>query len=179
MPSNTRSLGAIKAEQNELRARVGRLVDEAREIEVKISVDGADDGLEQRLGTVERGKSKASARLAELGAEHSAAITRMVESGQTHTEAGVNLENAYSTRTDDAPAVEPHRKAALDGALRTLERCCGRATMSDRAAVAVERRRASATRPERLADTSPPWAFPNTTRRSASCSSTATPRRCA
>ena len=41
-----RSLGEIKAEQTQLRTRVGQLVDEAREIEIKMSVDGATDGLE-------------------------------------------------------------------------------------------------------------------------------------
>src|ERR1019366_2963736 len=78
-----RTLAEIKAEQTQLRTRVGTLVDEARAIEIKLEVDGANDGLEERKANVERGKAKASARLAELGAEYSAAITRMVESGAT------------------------------------------------------------------------------------------------
>jgi hypothetical protein len=133
-----RTLGEIKAEQTQLRARVGTLVDEAREIEIKLSVDGANDGLEERRANVERGKAKASARLAELGAEYSAAITRMVESGQTHVEEGTGLDTR-TTRTDDVSDVEPHRTQALDGAMRTLERVQGDGTMSNRAATAMER----------------------------------------
>jgi HK97 family phage major capsid protein len=137
-----RSLAEIKAEQNTLRTRVGQLVDEARDIDIKLEVDGANDGLEERKANIDRGKAKASARLEELGAEHRAAITRMVESGQTQTEAGINLSNTYTerdTRTDDAPAIEPHRRAALDGAMRTLERCQSTDVMTNRAAVAMER----------------------------------------
>jgi Caudovirus prohead serine protease len=133
-----RALAEIKAEQAQLRTRVGQMVDQARELEIKLSIDGADGGLEERKANIERGKAKASARLEELGAEHREAITRMVESGQTHVEAGVNLEHG-STRTDDAPAIEPHRKSALDGALRTLERCQRGDVMDNRAAVAMER----------------------------------------
>jgi HK97 family phage major capsid protein len=132
--------GSSKGEQTQLRTRVGQLVDEAREIEIKLSVDGANDGLEERKANIERGKAKASARLQELSAEYSAELTRKYEAGGFVTEAGVNLENAYTdTRTSDAPAVEPHRQQALDGCMRTLERVQCDGTMSNRAATAMER----------------------------------------
>ena len=60
-----RSLAEIKAEQNTLRTRVGQLVDEARDIDIKLEVDGANDGLEERKANIDRGKAKASARLEE------------------------------------------------------------------------------------------------------------------
>jgi HK97 family phage major capsid protein len=132
-----RSLTEIRNEQTQLRARVGQLVDEAREIDVKIDVDGATAGLEERKGNLERAKAKAGSRLQEVGAEYSAAITRRVESGQTHTEEGTGLDTR-TTRPDDAPDVEPHRKAALDSALRTLERTEHSGVMTNRAAVAME-----------------------------------------
>ena len=136
-----RSLGEIKAEQTQLRTRVGQLVDEAREIEIKMSVDGATDGLEERKANIERGKAKASARLQELGAEYNAEVTRRYEAGAFSVETGTNFDNAYTereTRTNDASAIEPHRKAALDGALRCLERTQHSGVMSDRAATAME-----------------------------------------
>jgi hypothetical protein len=73
-----RSLGDIQAETKTLRARVGHLVDEAREIEIKLEVDGADAGLEERKANIERGKAKASARLEELGDEYRAEMGRRV-----------------------------------------------------------------------------------------------------
>jgi HK97 family phage major capsid protein len=136
-----RSLGEIKAEQTQLRTRVGQLVDEAREIEIKMSVDGATDGLEERKANIERGKAKASARLQELGAEYNAEVTRRYEAGAFSVETGTNFDNAYTereTRTNDASAIEPHRKQALDGALRCLERTQHSGVMSDRAATAME-----------------------------------------
>ncbi len=119
-----RALAEIRQEQTQLRARVGQLVDEAREIEIKLEVDGANDGLEERKANVERGKAKASARLQEVGAEYSAAITRMVENGQTQTEAGVSLENAYTERQDDdrTASMAPHQRQAVSDAMRALER---------------------------------------------------------
>jgi hypothetical protein len=67
MPSKTRTLADIKGEEKTLRDRVARLVDDQRSLEIKIDVDGADDGLQERLGTVERGIDKASTQLATLG----------------------------------------------------------------------------------------------------------------
>jgi HK97 family phage major capsid protein len=138
-----RSLAEIKAEQNTLRTRVGQLVDEAREIEIKLSVDGANDGLEERQANIERGKAKASARLQEIGDELRADITRRVESG-----GGRNLESTEfpewaqpepreATRVQ-AEQVEPHRRQARDDAMRTLERCQHSDVMSERAAVRME-----------------------------------------
>ena len=132
-----RSLVEIREEQTQLRARVGHLVDEAREIDIKLEHDGANDGLEERKANVERGKAKASSRLAELGAEYTAAVTRRIESGQTYQERGDGcIDPAETSRTDDG--IEPHRRAALDGAMRTLERCQKLGTMESRAAVAME-----------------------------------------
>jgi HK97 family phage major capsid protein len=135
-----RSLGDIQAEQTQLRARVGHLVDDAREIEIKLDIDGADAGLEERKGNIERGKAKASARLEELRDEYRAELQRRIESGSVALESGTDLEDPRATsRTNDAPTIEPHRKQALDGALRTFERCQRNDTMTNRAAVAMER----------------------------------------
>jgi HK97 family phage major capsid protein len=135
-----RSLGDIQAEQTQLRTRVGHLVDEAREIEIKLDVDGADAGLEERKANIERGKAKASARLEELGDEYRAELTRRVANGSVSLEPGTDLEDPRATsRTNEAPTLEPHRKQALDGAMRTLERCQRNDSMTNRAAVAMER----------------------------------------
>ena len=131
-----RTLAEIKAEQTQLRARVGQMVDEAREIEIKLGVDGPNDGLKERKANIEFGKTKASAQLDELKAEYSAAITRRIQSGQTYSERGDGCGDPNeASRTAD---VEPHRQAALDGALRTLERCQSTDRMPARAAVAME-----------------------------------------
>ena len=79
MPSNTRTLADIKGEEKTLRDRVARLVDDQRSLSIKIDVDGDDDGLQERLGTVERGIDKASTQLATLGEEHRAEIRRMAD----------------------------------------------------------------------------------------------------
>ena len=134
-----RSLAVIRSEEKTLRERVAQLVDQRREAEIRLDVDGADDGLEERKANIERGIGKASARLAELGEEHRQAITRMVEFGRTAVEAGVDLDAYPANTRNDEQAGDPHRRAALDGALRTLERCQSRDTMSGRAAVALER----------------------------------------
>jgi HK97 family phage major capsid protein len=141
MPSNTRTLADIKGEEKTLRDRVARLVDDQRSLSIKIDVDGDDDGLQERLGTVERGIDKASTQLATLGEEHRAEIRRMADAGAFGVEAGVDLSNGATERQDrDRSAdVAPHRQQALDGALRTLERCQGRDTMSNRAATSMER----------------------------------------
>jgi hypothetical protein len=122
-----RSLGEIKAEQEKLRARVGNLVDQAREIEIKLDVDGADAGLEERKANIERGKAKASARLQELGDEYRAEMGRRVANGTLSTESEQDQTDRArppepETRVQ-TEQVDPHRRAALDGALRTLERC--------------------------------------------------------
>jgi hypothetical protein len=173
-----RSLAEIKAEQEPLRKRVGDLVDQKREIEIKLDVAGAGAGLEERKANIERGIAKASAHLEELGAEHRAAITRMVESGATRVEAGVNLEHGF-TRTDDAPAIEPHRKAALDGAMRTLERCQSTQVMDNRAAVAMERLCRHGDPTGSTARYLTAVGDPAYSRAFGNCSSTAPPRACA
>ena len=137
-----RTLGEIKAEQTQLRARVGNLVDEAREIDIKLEVDGANDGLEERKANIERGKAKASARLQELGDEYRAELGRRVANGSLSTESeqdwaerGRAPESETRVQTEQ---IEPHRRAALDGAMRTLERCQHSDVMSERAATAME-----------------------------------------
>jgi HK97 family phage major capsid protein len=138
-----RTLGDIKAEQTQVRTRVGNLVDEAREIEIKLDVDGADAGLEERKANIERGKAKASARLQELGDEYRSEMGRRVANGTLSTESEQDPINDRARPPESetrvqTEQVDPHRRAALDGALRTLERCQSRDTMSARAAVAVE-----------------------------------------
>src|SRR5450631_3414493 len=100
-----RNFGEMKAEQQTLRTRVGQLVDEAREIEIKLEVDGADAGLEERKANVERGKAKASARLQELGDELREDLKRRVESG-----GGRNLE---STEFPEWAQAEPREAARV------------------------------------------------------------------
>jgi hypothetical protein len=135
-----RGLAEIKAEQNTLRTRIGQLVDEAREIEIKLSVDGANDGLEERKANIERGKAEASARLEELATEYRAELQRRIESGTVTLESGADLEDPRaSSGTNDAPNLEPQRRQALDGALRTLERSKRGEIMTERAATRMER----------------------------------------
>jgi hypothetical protein len=138
-----RTVGEIKAEQEPLRKRVAQLVDQKRELEIKLDVDGANDGLTERCVNVQRGIDKAGERLKELGEEHRAALRQFTEASgwESRTEAGVDLSNGATERQDrDRTAdVAPHRQQALDGALRVLERCQGRDTMSNRAATSMER----------------------------------------
>src|SRR5665213_1667260 len=102
MPSKTRTLADIKGEEKTLRDRVARLVDDQRSLEIKIDVDGADDGLQERLGTVERGIDKASRQLATLGDEHRLAVREYTEAGdwERRLEAGVDLSSAVTERQD-------------------------------------------------------------------------------
>jgi HK97 family phage major capsid protein len=141
MASTPRSLAAIQADEKSLRDRVARLVDEKRSLEIRSDIDGADDGLQQRLGTVERGIENASAQLKELGSEHRAEVQRRYEAGAYAVEDGVNLTNAYHERQDDArtAAVEPFRRAGLDDCLRTLERHQRDDRLSDRAVTSAEK----------------------------------------
>jgi HK97 family phage major capsid protein len=140
--ASTRSLGAIQSDEKQFRDRVARLVDEKRSLEIKADIDGVNDGLTQRLGTVERGIENASKELAELGNEHRAELRRRIDEGSVSTESEQDqIDRARPPESEtrvQTEQVDPHRKAALDGAMRSLERCCGRATMSDRAASAVE-----------------------------------------
>jgi HK97 family phage major capsid protein len=137
----TRSFGEIKAEQQTLRTRVGQLVDEAREIDIKLEVDGANDGLEERKANIERGKAKTSARLQELGDEYRAELGRRVADGSLSTESEQDAIDRSHPEPEIRvqPDIDPHRRQALDGALRTLERCQRGDVMSNRAAVAMER----------------------------------------
>jgi HK97 family phage major capsid protein len=141
MPANTRSLAAIQADEKQLRDRAARLVDEKRLIQTKIDIDGATDGLTQRLGSVENGIDNTRVELATLGEEHGAAIQRMVESGATRVEAGVNLSNAYTDRQDDTRTadVEPHRRAGLSDCMRVLERHQRDDSLTDRAVTTMEK----------------------------------------
>jgi HK97 family phage major capsid protein len=138
-----RTLADIKAEQEPLRKQVGKLVDQKRELEIKLDVDGPNDGLTERCANVQRGIDKAGERLKELSEEHRAALQQRIEAGgwESRTEAGVDLSNAATERQDrDRTAdVAPHRQQALDGALRVLERCQSGDTMSNRAATSMER----------------------------------------
>jgi len=137
-----RSFGAIKAEQDTLRARVGQLVDQKRELEIKLDVDGGDAGLEERKANVERGLTKASRQLEALGDEYRAELRRRVYEGSVDTES--EQDQIDRAHVDAEPRVQaeqiaPHRRQALDGCMRTLERCQRDDVMSERAAVAMER----------------------------------------
>jgi hypothetical protein len=145
MPS-TRNLAAIQADERSLRDRAARLVDEKRELEIKMDVDGSDDGIRERLASVERGLDKAGRRLAELAEEsrdvRRANIGRLAANPNNteSVEAGTDLTNAYTDRHGDRTVtdVAPHRQQALDGCMRTLERHQRTDTMSNRAATAME-----------------------------------------
>jgi hypothetical protein len=140
MPSKQRSLADIQSDEKSLRDRVAHLVDEKRSIEVRLDIDGATDGLTERLATVERGIENASAQLKEFGAEHRAEVQRRYEAGAYATEAGVDLTNAYTDReADSRPAIEPHRRAGLDDCMRTLERHQRDDTLTDRAVTGMEK----------------------------------------
>ena len=120
----TRSFGEIKAEQDIVRTRVGQLVDQKRELEIKIDIDGATDGLTERLGTVERGIEKAGRQLEELKDEHRAELGRRVANGSLSTESEQDAieRSRPASETRVQADVDPHRRAALDVGLRTLER---------------------------------------------------------
>jgi len=124
MASTPRTLGAIQSDEKQLRDRVARLVDEKRSLEIKADIDGANDGLNERLGTVERGIEKASAQLKELGNEHRGELRRRVEEGSvtTESEADYTERSRPPEETRVQSDVDPHRRAALDVGLRTLER---------------------------------------------------------
>jgi len=82
-----RSFGRYQsAEQDTLRARVGQLVDQKRELEHQLDVDGGDAGLEERKANVERGLAKASKQLETLGDEYRAELRRRVDEGTVSTE---------------------------------------------------------------------------------------------
>ncbi len=136
-----RSFGAIKAEQDTLRARVGQLVDQKRELEIKLDVDGGDAGLEERKANVERGLAKASKQLETLGDEYRAELRRRVDEGTVSTESEQDQIDRARVETEprvQAEQIAPHRRQALDGAMRTLERCQRDDVMNSRAAVAME-----------------------------------------
>lgn len=68
-----RNLGDIRAEQTQLRTRVGQLVDEAREIDIKLEIDGADAGLEERKAADDLGVALLEPR--ELDSERASSQT--------------------------------------------------------------------------------------------------------
>jgi len=142
MPSKTRTLADIQADEKSLRDRVARLVDTKRELEIRADVDGGDDGITERLGTVERGIAKAGRQLEELRDEHRAEITRRVANGSVSTESADDWAERgreperETTRVEDD--IDPHRRAALDGALKTLERQQSTDVMSNDAASRIE-----------------------------------------
>lgn len=122
------------------RARVGQLVDQKRELDIKLDIDGADAGLEERKANIERGLTKASAQLEALGDEYRNELRRRIDAGSViHESEQDQIDDRARVNTEPREQVDPHRRQALDGALRTLERCQGRDTMSNRAAVAMER----------------------------------------
>jgi HK97 family phage major capsid protein len=135
-----RTLAEIKAEQTQLRTRVGTLVDEARAIEIKLEVDGANDGLEERKANVERGKAKASTRLAELGDEARAELRRRIDEGSVSTESEQDAieRSRPASETRVQSDMDPHRRAAFDVGMRTLERCQASGVMFHTAAERME-----------------------------------------
>lgn len=140
MPSKPRTLADIQADEKQLRERVARLVDEKRTLEVRADIDGTDDGLTERLGTVERGIAKAGKQLEELRDEHRAELQRRIESGSVTLEPGVDLSNAYTDRQDETRTaqVPQFRRTALDDCMRTLERHQRDDTLSDRGVASME-----------------------------------------
>ncbi len=141
MASATRSIAAIQSDEKSLRDRVARLVDEKRSIEVRLDIDGSDDGLDERLGTVQRGIDRASAELADLRTEHRAEIQRRFEAGHFYVEEGTSFSNAYTERAEDTRTAEvpSFRRAGLDDCMRTLERHQSDDTLTDRAVTSMER----------------------------------------
>src|ERR1017187_10857494 len=136
----TRSFGEIKAEQDIVRTRVGQLVDQKRELEIKIDVDGATDGLTERLGTVERGIEKAGRQLEALKDEHRAEIGRRVANGSVRTESEQDAieRSRPASETRVQSDMDPHRRAAFDVGMRTLERCQTSGVMFHTAAERME-----------------------------------------
>jgi HK97 family phage major capsid protein len=144
MASATRSLAAIQSDEKSLRDRVAHLVDEKRSIEVRLDIDGSNDGLEERLGTVQRGIDRASAELEGLKDEHRGELRRRITDGSVYSESEQDQIDDRARLAEpatrvQAEQVDPHRRAALDGAMRTLERCQHSDVMSDRAAGRMER----------------------------------------
>jgi HK97 family phage major capsid protein len=138
-----RTLADIMADEAQVRKRAADLVDLKRAIEIKIEVDGADAGLEEKMANHQRGIDNAGARLATLKDEHRGELRRRFNEGSVYTESEQDQIDDRARLTESETRVQadvdPHRRQALDGAMRTLERCQSGDVMSSRAAVAMER----------------------------------------
>lgn len=140
MPSISRTLADIQSDEKQLRDRVARLVDQRREIEIRRDIDGSDDGLEERFGTVERGIAKAGRQLEALKDEHRAEITRRVANGSLSTESEQDAieRSRPESETRVQSDIDPHRRAAFDSGMRALERAQASGVMFTTAAERME-----------------------------------------
>ena len=134
-----RTLADIRNDQESARQRGMRLLDERRDIEVRLDVEGANPGLEERLENVQRGIDRVMQREQELSEEYRAEMRARLEDGTLHGESEEDQVRSQQTRVPDDTDAPPQLRAQRDRALRTLERCQTHDVMSSRAAVRMER----------------------------------------